>query len=127
MPAKRVANTTDPEPADALAADFGQRLGDARKARGLSQDEVGQRAGLRGAVVGRYERAEARPSVEIAARLAQALGASLDYLTGVRNDDLDPETARRIIAVQQLQPTDREHVYALLDAFVSRKRLDAVL
>jgi transcriptional regulator with XRE-family HTH domain len=118
MPAKTVVKNTDLQQPDTLAADFGKRLGDARKARNLSQDEVGQRAGLRGAVVGRYERAEARPSVEIAARLAVALNASLDYLTGVSDDDLDPDTARRIIAVQRLKPAQREHVFALLDAFV---------
>jgi len=61
---------------------------------------------------------KARPSVEIAARLAVALDASLDYLTGVSYDDLDPDTARRTIAVQRLKPAQREHVFALLDAFV---------
>jgi hypothetical protein len=36
----------------------------------------------------------------------------------VSDDDLDPDTARRIIAVQRLKPAQREHVFALLDAFV---------
>lgn len=76
------------------------------------------RSALRGAVDGRYERAEARPSVEIAARLAVTLDASLDYLSGVSDDDLDQDTARRIIAIQRLKPTQREHMFALLDAFV---------
>ena len=115
-------NATDREPDYTLGAEFGTRLAAARKAGGLSQDEVGRRAGVRGTMVGRYERAEAEPSVEIAARLARALDISLDYLTGVLEADLDPNTARRIIAVQRLRPAQRQHVYALLDAFVRDQR-----
>ena len=73
MPSKTGAYATDQGPDYALGSDFGARLADARKARALSQDEVGRRAGVRGTMVGRYERAEARPSVEIAARLARAV------------------------------------------------------
>lgn len=127
MPAQSVSHATDSKPTDAPEADFGRRLADARKARALSQDEVGRRAGLRGAVVGRYERAEARPSVEIAARLARAVDTSLDYLTGVRESELDDDTARRIIAVQRLPPAEREHVYALLDAFVAKTQIEGIL
>lgn len=37
---------------------------------------------MQGAVIGRYERDEVRPSIEVAAKIAQALGMSLDYLGG---------------------------------------------
>ena len=126
MPARTVAHATDQEP-DTLGVDFGNRLAAARKERSLSQDEVGRRAGVRGTIVGRYERAEATPSVSIAARLARAVDTSLDYLTGVRADDLDPDTAERILAVQDLPAPEREHVYALLDAFVAKSRIQGIL
>lgn len=126
MPTQTVASATDQE-LDGLGADFGNRLAAARKARSLSQDEVGKRAGVRGTMVGRYERAEASPSVAIAARLARAVGTSLDYLTGVRDADLDPDTAKRILAVQDLPDAEQQHVYALLDAFVAKSRIQGIL
>ena len=42
-------------------------------------------------VLGRYERGEARPFVEMAAKLAQALEVSLDYLVG----NSDPQIRQR--------------------------------
>lgn len=127
MPAKRVVKTTNKLPTDAISTDFGARLANARLKRGLSQDEVGAMASLRGAVVGRYERGEAKPSVEIAARLAQALGVSLDFLTGLTDTALDNTITNRVLAIQELKDQDQQHVYALLDAFISRKRLELVL
>lgn len=106
---------------------FGDRASAIRKARGLSQDEVGKLIGQRGAVVGRYERSEVRPSIEMATALAQALGVSLDYLTGLTDTALDTTITDRILAIQELKDQDQQHVYALLDAFISRKRLDLVL
>lgn len=41
---------------------------------------------MHGAVIGRYERDEVKPSIEVAAKIAQVLGVSLDYL--VDNTDL---------------------------------------
>jgi len=41
---------------------------------------------VHGAVIGRYERDEVKPSIEVAAKIAQVLGVSLDYL--VDNTDL---------------------------------------
>ena len=78
-------------------------------------------------MVGRYERAEASPSVVIAARLARAVDTSLDFLAGVRDANLDPRTAERIIAVQDLPTNEQQHVYALLDAFVAKSRIQGVL
>ena len=46
---------------------------------GLSRQWVSSLA-PRGAIIGRYERAEMMPSIEVAKKLAQAFEVTLDYL-----------------------------------------------
>jgi transcriptional regulator with XRE-family HTH domain len=52
----------------------------------MSQDELAKKLDVHGAVIGRYERVEVKPSFEMAAAIAEALEVSLDYLVG--NSDL---------------------------------------
>lgn len=58
--------------------DFGKRLKDARKARGLTQAELARRAGVSQGVITHYERGVNRPRLDQALALVQALGISLD-------------------------------------------------
>jgi len=71
--------------------EFGIRLAQVRKEKKLSQSQLAKMVGIHANVLGRYERGEARPFVEMAAKLAEALEVSLDYLVG--NSDLKFEYA----------------------------------
>ena len=66
----------------------------------------------------RYERGEAIPSVEVAARIAKALNISLDYLTVLTDVELDPVILNRIQEITLLDDTDREHVFKVVDALI---------
>lgn len=92
-------STTALAPTIALAA-FGDNVTRARKARSLSRGDLADKIGSSAPVVGRYERAEMTPSVESAAKLADALGVSLDYLTGSSSaaTTADNEALRRLKA-----------------------------
>mgnify|MGYP001580270174 CR=1 FL=1 len=59
---------------------FGQRILTLRKQRGWSQPELGKQVGTSGAIIGRYERGDITPSIEVAKKLADAFGVTLDYL-----------------------------------------------
>lgn len=97
---------------------FATRLIETRKKRGLSQDELAKRLGTKAPVVGRYERDETKPSVEVAANIARELEVSLDYLTGNSNVELDATIIERIEAIQKLDGEAQKNVFALLDAFL---------
>jgi len=43
---------------------------------------LAKKIGTSAPIVGRYEREEIKPSIDVAAKLADALGVSLDYLLG---------------------------------------------
>ena len=61
-------------------ATFGERLQAALELRDMSQRELGRRAGVSVAHVSRSASGESVPTVDIAARLAQTLDVSLDWL-----------------------------------------------
>lgn len=56
------------------------RLLEARKQKGLSQQQVAEIAGVHFTNVGKYERAEAVPSADVFNRIAKALEVSPDFL-----------------------------------------------
>ncbi|HLX62941.1 MAG TPA: helix-turn-helix transcriptional regulator [Planctomycetota bacterium] len=59
---------------------FATRLRQLRHSRGMSQTELATRAQLHWTYVGRLERGEATPGIDLVARLADALGSSLGKL-----------------------------------------------
>jgi transcriptional regulator with XRE-family HTH domain len=73
---------------------FAENVRAMRKAAGLSQEALGERAGLEMAYVGRIERAEKDPSVRTVARLARGLDVAVaDLFDGV--PQADDNTPRR--------------------------------
>jgi transcriptional regulator with XRE-family HTH domain len=76
---------------------FGARIIEIRKEKGMSQDQLAKALGATPTTVGRYERDEVKPSIEMAVKIAEALDVSLDYLTGrSRNDLKDKKNARTV-------------------------------
>ncbi|MGN6491953.1 MAG: helix-turn-helix domain-containing protein [Agriterribacter sp.] len=106
---------------------FGERLTIVRKRKSLSQAEVGKKIGINGDAYGRYERNEVRPTIEMAVKISEALEVSLDYLVGKTDMLLDNETIKRIQEVSKMPEAERSHVYALLDAFITKMKIQGVL
>jgi len=106
---------------------FGTRLLQARKNKGLSQDDLAKMLGTKGPAIGRYERDEMKPSIDAASKMAQILDVSLDWLTGHTDLELDNKMIQRIQEVTKMNPKDKEHVFALLDAFIRQTKLNTVL
>ncbi|MFO0451460.1 MAG: helix-turn-helix domain-containing protein [Pseudomonadota bacterium] len=94
---------------------FGERLTLVRKKRKTSQDELAKAIGVHAPVIGRYERDEVKPSIEVAAKIAQSLGVSLDYLTGNSDLELDADVIKKIQEIQKLPEKDRDHLFYVVD------------
>ncbi|WP_223607602.1 helix-turn-helix transcriptional regulator [Chryseobacterium sp. OSA05B] len=77
--------------------------------------------------MGRYEREEIKPSIEMAKQLAEALEVSLDYLVGSTDILLDKNIVAKILDIQKLKENDRQHVFALLDAFLKQTKLQSIM
>lgn len=57
-------------------------------------------------------------TIEVAAKIAEELGVSLDYLTGHSDLELDKAFINRIVDVQKLNEDDRKTLFTLMDAFL---------
>src|SRR5680860_394669 len=97
---------------------FGKRLIEARKKKGFSQDVVAKKLNTKAPVIGRYERDETKPSIEVAAKLADLLEVSLDYLVGNTDTEVNPDMLKRVIRLQKLSPDDRQTAIKFIDAFL---------
>src|SRR3989442_1411717 len=74
---------------------LGQRLRALRKQRGLSQERLGDRAGLSGKFIGEVERGEKSISIDSLYHVSVALEIPLRELTDVRADK--PSAVRRVV------------------------------
>lgn len=83
---------------------FGKRLLEARKKRSISQEYLAEKLGTKGPVIGRYERDEMKPSIEVATKIANILEVSLDWLVGHTDMELDKNMIQRIQEVSRMQP-----------------------
>jgi transcriptional regulator with XRE-family HTH domain len=107
---------------------FSERLAFARKQKKIKQADLGKMVGTSGDIIGKYERGENTPSIDVATKIANALGVTLDYL--VKDGEykqIDEETLKRLQDIQQLSPENKSHVFALLDAFLKQVKLQSIM
>lgn len=106
----------------------GKIISDLREVKGWGQKELAAESGVSRVMIGKYERGEAVPSIEAAKKLARALGVTLDYLGGETDGpSFDRKAAERMKDIGTLDEGDREHVFALIDAFLAKSKMQAIL
>ena len=90
-----------------------------RKEKGVSRDDLGTIVGTSGAVIGRYEREEITPSVEIANKIAQALNVSLDYLVGNNSVMVkDKKITERLEVIANMPQEEQKQLFNVIDALI---------
>lgn len=94
----------------------GTRMAELRKKKELSQTDFAKSVGVSREMIGRYERDEVMPSIEVAKKIADALGVSLDYLAGEgMNANFDKQTVRRLEDIERLPNEEKNIVYKMID------------
>jgi len=106
---------------------LGQHISQLRKRKKLSQNDLGKKAGTSGDIIGRYERDEVKPSIEVAAKIADILDVSLDFLIGKVAVEVESQLLKRIIEVQQMNDEDKEHILYTLDALIKSVKLKSIV
>jgi transcriptional regulator with XRE-family HTH domain len=108
---------------------FSERLKRARLAKGFSKSDLAREIGVHYSQIGRYEEKGAQPSVDVLAKLANALEVSSDYLMNGSSDDLagntltDKELLNQFKIIEKLPEHDKNVVKVLLDAFITKGKL----
>ena len=95
---------------------LGSNLIITRRKRKMTQAALGKAIGTSGDVVGRYERGDIIPSIEVVVKMADVLDVSVDYLVGRIGIDLsEQEVIDRIEAISKLNTGDQAFLFRLVD------------
>jgi len=105
---------------------LGEHMSRLRKGKKLSQNDLGKKIGTSGDIIGRYERDEVKPSIEVAAKIADELEVSLDFLIGKTQVEVDRKLLKRVIEVQQMEQQDKDHILYTLDALIKNVKLKSI-
>ncbi|AUC16618.1 transcriptional regulator [Tenacibaculum sp. SZ-18] len=98
---------------------IGSLITQLRKEQKLSREDLGSIVGTSGAVIGRYERNEIKPSVEIANKIAKALDVSLDFLVGNNSVIVkDKKILQRIEAITDMPTDEQQQIFNVIDALI---------
>jgi transcriptional regulator with XRE-family HTH domain len=107
---------------------FGDRLAYARKQKGMRQADLGKLVGTSGDIIGKYERDEIKPSIDTAAKIADALNVTLDFLVkDAEYQNIDNDALKRLKLLEKLSVEDKKHIYALMDAFFAKSKLKTLM
>ena len=83
---------------------FGESIKSLRNERGMSQEELSLNVGTTKASISKYERGIQRPTLEVAKKIADFFGISLEELSNpnyVASDKIDAKSAKEIIGLDK--------------------------
>jgi transcriptional regulator with XRE-family HTH domain len=93
---------------------FGKRLRECREAKSLSQQDLAKLLDTSYTVIGKYERDEMKPSIDVAKNLAKLVGTTVGYLLGESSDMnvlKDPSMLKRLNDINRF--SERKRAYTL--------------
>lgn len=96
--------------------DFGNRLKIIREEKNIKREDIALKIGTSPAIIGRYERNERTPSIDIAKKIADALEVSLDYLVGDTSTFIkDKKMLYRLELIEKATPEYKERILYMID------------
>jgi transcriptional regulator with XRE-family HTH domain len=102
-------------------ATFGKRLRECREIKKLSQQDLAGQMKTSYTVIGKYERDEMLPSIEVAKTLAKLVGTTVGYLLG-ENKEMnalkDPQMLKRLNDISELPEDDRHCILYTIDGLL---------
>ena len=111
---------------------FGRNLASARKEKGLTQEDLVKISGVAISQIRRYEADKSSPTLHVAAKLAKALGVSLDELAfdksaGIAASRLDRELLEQFEMASSLDKEEREAFKRVLEGVIVKHQVDKML
>lgn len=109
---------------------FGKKLRECREERKISQSALARLLSTNHSIIGKYERNEVKPTIDVVKKLAEQLETTVGYLLGETKDSnllKDPVMMRRFTEVSQLPDEDKSCVYSMMDAYLAKHKLQAFL
>lgn len=98
---------------------IGERIIQLRKAKSWSQDELAKKIEASRVMIGKYERNDNLPSIEVIVKLAKVFTVSVDFLLGEGlNAAYDKEMVKRLDELETLPDPEKEQIFHYIDLVV---------
>lgn len=108
---------------------FGNKLKECRNEKGFSQTELAKRIETYHSIIGKYERDEVKPTIDVVKRLANVLETTVGYLLGETEDRellKDPAMLKRLNDITKFSNDDKNHILYTLDAMINSVKLKSI-
>lgn len=100
---------------------FGKKLRECRENKGLSQSQLAKLLNTNHSIIGKYERDEVKPTVDVIKKLAEELNTTAGFLLGETqeiNVFKDPAMLKRLNDIESMDNEDKNHILYVLDSFI---------
>lgn len=107
---------------------IGKRISELRKEKNWSQSDLAKAVESTRDIIGKYERGEHSPSIEMATKIAEALEVSVDYLLGKeRFGKYDKESIKRLEGIQKMDADTRGKLFDIIILILGMLRQDRLM
>ena len=98
---------------------IGSKIIELRKAKGWSQAQLAEAINASRDIIGKYERNDNLPSIEMALKIAHIFDVSVDYLLGEgKHASFDKDTLKRINNIENLDDNTKKTLFNVIDTFL---------
>jgi transcriptional regulator with XRE-family HTH domain len=98
---------------------IGDKIIELRKAKNWSQSDLAKAIEASRDIIGKYERNENSPSIEMAFKIAKIFDVPVDYLLGEgKHSTYDNDTVKRIEDIQVLDKDTKSVLFNLIDTYI---------
>jgi transcriptional regulator with XRE-family HTH domain len=107
---------------------LGKNIRQLRKQKGLTQVELAKILDCSQPIITTYENGQKKPSVSTLARLAEALGVSIDHVVGASipikagEKIKNPKLWKKFAQLDELADTDKRAVFRMIDGLLAQKK-----
>ena len=98
---------------------IGERIIQLRKIKNWSQDDLAKEIHASRVMIGKYERSDNLPSIEVIVRLANVFEVSVDFLLGEgQNAAYDKEMVKRLDELEGLPSSEKQQIFHYIDLII---------
>ena len=95
---------------------IGSKIIELRKAKSWSQEDLSKEVGSSRVMIGKYERNDNTPSIEVLLKMAKAFDVTVDYIIGEGQlSNYDKDVLKRIEDIEELDSETRSKLFFLID------------
>lgn len=99
--------------------DIANRITLLRKEKNMTQAELAKMVDASREIISKYEKDGVMPSIEMAKKIADAFGVTLDYLVGEgSNAKFDKKTLKRINDIEAMDNEFKAQLFNIMDAVI---------